>query len=95
MTDFIQLPLPGFPVRIVLSAVWESAERPCTIRATVDAPTDDLSSQFIGSDTEGRMTWDELSAAMELLLDHVMRRFEEIAMTTSPPPIAPGADTRG
>lgn len=73
MLEFTQLQLPGMPVRIVVSAVWESADRPCTVRATVDAPSDQYSSQVIGSDTEGLMTWDELGAAMELLLDHVMR----------------------
>lgn len=72
MPEFVQFPLPGMPLRIVVSAVWESADRPCTIRATVDAPSDEYTSQMVGSDTEGKMTWDELESAMETLLGHVM-----------------------
>ena len=71
MSD-VQLPLPGMPIRIVVSAIWESAERSCTIRATVDAPSDQFSNQIVGTDTEGSMTWEELSGAMETLLAHVM-----------------------
>lgn len=72
MSKSVQFPLPGMPLRVVVSAVWESAERPCTIRATVDVPSDDYSSQIIGADTEGRMTWDELQGAMETLLAATM-----------------------
>lgn len=74
MPEFVQLQLPGMPVRIVVSAVWESAERPCTIRATIDAPSDQYSSQIIGTDTTGKMTPDELQGAMETMLDWAMRQ---------------------
>lgn len=72
MPEFVQLALPGFPVRIIVSALWESADRPCTIRATADAPSDQFSSQVVGVDTEGLMTWEELQDAMETLLAHVL-----------------------
>lgn len=72
MSEFVQLPLPGFPVRIVVSAVWESADRPCTVRATIDAPSDEFASQWRGVDTEGKMTWEELEGAMEALLFGIM-----------------------
>jgi hypothetical protein len=71
MPVFIQDILPGMPVRIIVSGVWEAADRPCTIRATVDVPSDDFGSQMVGADAEGLMTWDEFITTMELLLNHV------------------------
>ena len=72
MPEFSQFPLPGMPLRIVVSALWESGTRPCTIRATIDAPSDEYSSQMVGTDTQGKMTWEELQGAMETLLGAVM-----------------------
>lgn len=83
MPEFTQLPLPGMPVRFVVSAVWESGDRPCTVRATLDVPSDQFSSQIIGYDTEGRMTLDELQAAMETLLDAVIRAHPDSTPGTS------------
>ena len=68
MPEFTQLPLPGMPLRIVVSAVWESGDRRATIRATVDAPSDEYSSMVRGFDTEGKFTPEELLDAMAMLL---------------------------
>lgn len=68
MPEFVQLPLPGMPIRFIVSAVWEDPARPCTIRATKDVPSDQFDSQITGFDTEGLMTLDELQGAMETLL---------------------------
>jgi len=70
----VQPALPGMPVRFIVSAVWEAGERRCTIRATSDAPSDELSSMFVGQDTDGYFTIDELGDAMcIMLLDTVQR----------------------
>lgn len=76
MPDFHQPSLPGMPVRIIVSAVWESPHRPCTVRATTDAPSDEYASQWCGLDTEGTMTWSELQSAMETLLGAIMDQHE-------------------
>lgn len=68
MPEALQPPLPGMPVRFIVSAVWESADRRCTIRATADTPSDEFSSTFVGSDTEGKMLLDELSEAMCVMI---------------------------
>lgn len=60
--------VPGTGIRIIVSAVWEAPDRPCTIRATLDTPTDEFTSQIRGFDTEGLFTVDELGDAMALLL---------------------------
>jgi len=72
MPEFVQPTLPGMPVRIVVSAVYEDATRPCTVRATLDTPTDQFSSQITGFDTEGRMTLDELESVMCTLLSELL-----------------------
>jgi len=63
-----QLVLPGMPIRIIVSAVWESADRPCTVRATVDVPSDQFASTMEGSDLSGLMTFEELRQVMEDML---------------------------
>lgn len=78
MPDTTQLPLPGMPLRFSISAVWESADRPCTIRGSVDVPSDQFTSQFVGTDTEGRMTLDELSSAMCTVLLATFDRMSEL-----------------
>lgn len=68
MPEFVQLVLPGMPVRIVVSALWESPTRPATVRATVDVPSDQFSSQMAGFDLEGKFTTGELCDAMCTLI---------------------------
>lgn len=67
MTEFVQPTLPGFPQRLVLAVVWEGPERRCTIRGTVDVPSDAYSSIIEGFDTEGRFTREELADALALM----------------------------
>lgn len=75
MPEVHQPPLPGMPVRFIVSAVWEAGDRLCTIRATADAPSDEYSSVFVGTDCEGRFTLAELGDAMcTLLLDVIEKQ---------------------
>lgn len=64
MPEYAQLILPGMPVRLVVSALWEDSTRPATIRATYDVPSDQYSSQLAGFDCEGKFTISELADAM-------------------------------
>lgn len=68
MRDATSLPLPGFPVRFHATAVWEDPTRPCTIRVTADAPSDQYATTFVGHDTEGKFTLSELGDAMCVML---------------------------
>lgn len=78
MPETTQLPLPGMPLRFIVSAVWEAADRPATIRATVDTPSDQYCSQFVGHDTQGRMTLEELADLMCTMLLTTFDRLGEL-----------------
>lgn len=86
-----QLPLPGFPVRIIVSAIWAGPTVNATIRATVDAPSDDFSHQWIGTDTEGVMTGAELQSAMETMLGSVLDQWVLFVGATGDPSTDPAA----
>jgi len=74
MPEVHQQALPNMPVRFVVSAVWESGEVRCTIRATADAPSDQYTSVFEGIDCEGRFTLPELGDAMCTMLLEVIEQ---------------------
>lgn len=74
---FQQLALPGMPVRIVLSAVWTGPTTPCTVRASLDAPSDQFSSVMEGIDVEGLFTLEELVDVIVTLVYEVTKPLEE------------------
>lgn len=67
MTEFVQPTLPGFPQRLVLAVIWEGADRRCSIRGTLDVPSDAYSSVIEGFDTEGKFTREELADALAVM----------------------------
>lgn len=75
MPESTQQSLPMMPVRFIVSAVWDGPERWCTIRATSDAPSDQYAEMWIGQDTEGLFTIEELADCMSLMLMDTIDRW--------------------
>jgi len=65
MHETTQPPLPGFPLRLHVSAIWSSPTEPCSVSTVLDTPTDAYADQLIGSTTTGRMTLDEFLQVFE------------------------------
>lgn len=78
MSSSPQFPLPGFPVRVVVSATWERGSTPCTVRATVDSPSDQYTSMMAGVDVEARLTFGELYDTMCTALYQAMLKVEQL-----------------
>lgn len=68
MSVFTQIPLSITGVRFSLSVVYAGPELPCSMRATLDVPSDEYTSQISGHDLDGRMTMEECQSAGETLL---------------------------
>lgn len=82
MLEFAQFPLPGMPLRVVVSCTYSGPERPATVRATLDVPSDEFTSQIVGSDLDGAyLTVTELATAMETMLAGLLEQVEEFYRT--------------
>ena len=72
MSKSVQPPLPGTGIRIVVSAVWYGADRPCSIRATADTPSDEFATQVVGWEVTDYFTAEELCDALGLMHDRLV-----------------------